>query len=172
MEAAGGPVEIRKATREDADALIGLIIELAHFEKLVPPDADAQRRLVEDGFGPRPRYDAYLAFADGVACGYAFVFETYSTFLALPTLYLEDIFVKKEFRGRGAGLALFRKVVEEARDRGCGRLDFVVLDWNTGAQDFYKRLGVKHLDNWYNFRLTRVGFAGLLESTSASQEGK
>ena len=161
-DATPSTVSIRKAVFDDGDVLLGLIEELAHYEKLVPPDDAARARLMEDGFGPHPRFDAYLAEVDGVTCGYAFVFETYSTFLARPSLYLEDLFVQPQFRGRGVGLALFRKCVEEAERRGCGRLEFVVLDWNTSAQEFYKSLGVKHLEDWYCFRLTADKFKQVL----------
>ncbi len=155
-------VTIRKAVFEDGDVLLGLIEELAHYEKLVPPDDAARARLLDDGFGAHPRYDVYLAEVNGVVCGYAFVFETYSTFLARPSLYLEDLFVQPQFRGHKAGLALFRKCVEEAGRRGCGRLEFVVLDWNTSAQEFYKSLGVKQLEDWCCFRLTADKFKQVL----------
>jgi GNAT superfamily N-acetyltransferase len=155
-------VTIRKAVASDSAAVIQLILGLAEYEKLDPPDDAAQKRLLNDAFGEHPRFDIYLAEAGGNVCGYAFVFETYSTFLALPTLYLEDIFVMPEYRGAGAGFALFRKCVEEAERRGCGRLDWVVLDWNKLARDFYARLGATHLDNWCNYRLTRDQFPRIL----------
>ncbi len=155
-------VIVRKAQPADAAVMLDLITALAHYEKLDPPDAAARERLVRDAFGEKPRFDVYLAEADGTVCGYAFVFETYSTFLALPSLYLEDVFVLPEFRGVGAGMALFRKCVEEADRRGCGRLEWVVLDWNQLARDFYHRLNATHLDNWCPYRLTRNQFAGIL----------
>ena len=93
-----------------------------------------------------------------IVVGYAFMFETYSTFLALPTLYLEDLFVLPEHRKRGAGSALFRAVVAEAGRRGCGRVEWVVLDWNMLARNFYHRVGARHLDDWCYYRLTRDRF--------------
>lgn len=146
-------VKVRKASPEDAQAILGLVVELATFEKLPPPDEAAQKRLIEDAFGPRPRFEIFLAEVDGRVVGYAFVFETYSTFRALPTLYLEDLFVLEEFRGRRVGYALFKHCAQEAVKRGCGRYEWTVLDWNTHAIDFYKRLGANHLHDWYLYRL-------------------
>ena len=148
-------LEVRRARPAEAGVLLELIRGLAEYEKLAPPDEAAQQRLVRDIFGERPRLDAFLVFAGGAAAGYALVLETYSSFLALPTLYLEDIFVLPEFRGCGAGKALFRAMVREARDRGCGRMEWVVLDWNTSAQEFYRRHGAEPLSDWITMRLTR-----------------
>lgn len=150
------PITIRRAEREDADALLALIVALAEFEHLPPPDVDAQARLVADGFGARPRYEAYLAETgetNGPA-GYAFVFETYSTFLARPTLYLEDLFVMPQWRGRGLGSALLFHCLGLARERGCGRIEWTCLDWNTPAQAVYEKMGARKMDEWYLYRLT------------------
>lgn len=147
-------IEVRRARREDAPVLLDLIRGLAEYEKLAPPDEAAQARLVRDMFCDCPRLDAFLVYVDQRPAGYALVLETYSSFLALPTLYLEDIFVLPEFRGRKAGSALFRAVATEACDRGCGRMEWVVLDWNTTAQEFYKRYGAKPLSDWITMRLT------------------
>ena len=158
------PVTIRKAVSADSDSVIRLVLGLAEYEQLPPPDEAAQRRLLNDAFGERPRFDILLAEVEGRVCGYAFIFETYSTFLALPTLYLEDMFVEPQDRGFGVGYALFRRCVEEAEARGCGRLDWVVLDWNRLARDFYARIGAAHLENWCNYRLNRDQFAGILDA--------
>jgi len=156
-------IEVRRARPEEAPILLELIRALADYEKLDPPDADAQQRLVRDIFGDKPRLEAWLAFVDGAAAGYALTFETYSSFLALPTLYLEDIFVRPEYRGRGAGAALFRRLVEEARRRGCGRMEWVVLDWNRPALEFYERFGAQRLKEWITMRLTRADFERILQ---------
>lgn len=148
-------IEVRRARPGEAEILLELIRGLAEYEKLAPPGEAAARRLVRDIFGERPRLDAFLVFADGRAAGYALVLETYSSFLALPTLYLEDLFVLPEFRGCGAGKALFRAMVREARQRGCGRMEWVVLDWNTPAREFYRRHGAEELKDWITMRLTR-----------------
>lgn len=158
MEAAGEKsFTLRRATRPDSAGLIKLIIALAEFEKLEPPDAEAQGRLVEHGFGERPRFETWLGFVpearDPVA--YAMVFETYSSFLARPTLYLEDIFVLPEFRGRGIGAGLLRHCIELAHDRDCGRVEWTCLDWNTRAQCVYEGLGARRMSEWYLYRLTR-----------------
>jgi GNAT superfamily N-acetyltransferase len=154
-------VKIRKATASDADLLISLILGLAEFEKLEPPDEAAQQRLVADAFGSRPRFDVFLAEVEGKVAGYAFTFETYSTFLALPTLYLEDLFVLPEFRSKRVGYALMIFLAQEAVKRGCGRMDWTVLDWNEHAIEFYKRLGGEHLKEWYYYRLDRAALERL-----------
>jgi GNAT superfamily N-acetyltransferase len=159
-------VEVRKAQAADADLLIRLIIGLAEFEKLPPPDEAAQKRLLQDAFGPRPRFDVFLAEVGGRVAGYAFVFETYSTFLAQPTLYLEDLFVMPEFRKLRIGYAMMLYLAGEALRRGCGRLDWVVLDWNHNAIAFYERLGARRLADWLPYRLDRAGLERLLNAGS------
>ncbi len=156
-------IAIRQATPGDAEAIIRLVVALAEFEQLPPPDEAARARLLADAFAPRPRFDIFLAEIDGQAVGYAFVFETYSTFLALPSLYLEDLFVLPEFRKSGVGYALFMRCVAEARGRGCGRLEWVVLDWNENAINFYERLGARHMTEWLPYRLDRDALDRLAE---------
>jgi GNAT superfamily N-acetyltransferase len=145
---------VRRAVESDGQALLSLVDALADYEKLPRPSADARERLVRDMFGPKRRIDGLLAFMDGYPVGYAIILETYSSFLALPTLYLEDLFVLPEYRGRKAGLALFEEVRAEARRRGCGRIEWTVLDWNQLAIDFYDRLGAKHMKEWQLYRIT------------------
>lgn len=157
------PVEVRRARPDEAQTLIDLILGLAAYEKLTPPDEAAQQRLIRDIFGDKPRLDAWLAFVDGVPAGYALALETYSSFLALPTFYLEDIFLLPEFRGRGAGAAMMREMVAEADRRGCGRMEWVVLDWNRLALDFYAKFGAKQLSDWITMRLTRDDFSRILK---------
>jgi GNAT superfamily N-acetyltransferase len=135
-----------------------LIDALADYEKLKPPTDEAKQRLLADAFAERPRFTILLAESDGDICGYAFLLETYSTFLALPTLYLEDLFVLPEFRSTGAGSALFQAVKDEAKARGCGRVEFVVLKWNQLAKDFYHRKGGKHLEDWDFYRVDAADF--------------
>lgn len=147
-------VRVRRAAPEDADALLELVDALADYEKLARPTPEARERLLRDGFGPAPRFQAYLAELEGQPVGYAITFETYSSFLALPTLYLEDLFVLPEARRHGVGGALFRHLAAEAVRRGCGRMEWVVLDWNQLAIDFYDKLGARHMNEWYMYRLT------------------
>lgn len=148
-------IRVRKTLPLDAPVLLRLIIALADYEKLSPPDSEAQQRLVRDLFAERPRVESMLAEVDGVPVGYTFFFETYSTFLALPTLFLEDLFVLPEYRGMGAGSALFRAMAELAYARGCGRMEWTVLDWNQPSIDFYERYGAKRSSDWLPYRLTR-----------------
>jgi GNAT superfamily N-acetyltransferase len=157
------PVTVRKAERADGQTIISLIRALASYENLEPPDEAACARLVADAFAERPRFDVFLAqAADGQVVGYAFVFETYSTFLALPTLYLEDLFVLPEHRSIGAGRALFRHIIAEADRRGCGRLEWMVLDWNELAHGFYRKFNATKMDSWQLYRLTSDQFGKLL----------
>jgi GNAT superfamily N-acetyltransferase len=149
------PPVVRAATPADAEKILKLVNGLAEYEKLPPPDASAQQRLIRDMFITPPRIQAFLAEIGDVAVGYAFIFETYSSFLALPTLYLEDLFVLPEYRSQKAGYALFTTVVGEAHRRGCGRMEWSVLTWNRLAIDFYVRMGATHLSDWAVYRLTR-----------------
>ena len=155
-------VMVRRAEPGDGPALLALVEALARYERLPPPDPAARERLLHDLFGPRPRMEAFLAEDQRATVGYAFVFETYSSFLALPTLYLEDLFVLPEARSRGAGGTLFRHVVAEAHRRGCGRVEFSVLHWNELARQFYARLGARHMKEWQLFRLSREEMKALL----------
>lgn len=150
-------ITLRRAERADAETVIGLIIALAEFENLPPPDAEAQARLIEHGFGDRPQFEVMLAEVEGVPSpvGYALLLQTYSTFLARPSLYLEDLFVLPEYRKRGIGMALLRHCVHTAFERGCGRMEWTCLDWNTNAQAMYEGMGARRMREWYLYRLTR-----------------
>jgi len=153
-------VIIRQMLPEDGLAFVGLIDALADYENLDRPDADAKARLLLVGFSERPRFEVRLAEVDGVVAGYAFFFMTYSSFLAKPLLYLEDIFVLTEHRGIGAGRALFDACVTEARARGCGRMEWRVLTWNEPAIAFYRRRGAQNLEEWHTFRLDGAALSG------------
>ena len=144
---------VRFSRKGDGNALLTLVNALADFEKLRRPSRAARARLMKDGFGKRKRFDSLLALVKGKPVGYAILFESYSSFLARPTLYLEDIFVLPEWRGRRIGLQLFRRVLAEARRRKCGRMEWMVLDWNKNAIDFYRRIGAKYMKAWHLYRL-------------------
>ncbi|MDR3709504.1 MAG: GNAT family N-acetyltransferase [Capsulimonadaceae bacterium] len=147
---------IRRAqSPEDGLALIGLIRSLADFENLPGPDDDAVKRFIAHGFERQPPlYEAYLAEdIDAGAIGYVIFFQTYSTFLCKPSLYVEDLFVLPEHRGAGIGKLLLTRCIQIATERDCGRVEWTVLDWNTAAQEFYKSLGAKHLSEWHLYRL-------------------
>jgi GNAT superfamily N-acetyltransferase len=147
--------EVRPATLADAETWLSLVDALADYEKLARPTAEARERLRHDAFGPEPRrIQVYIGELQGEAVAYAITCETYSSFLALPTLYLEDLFVLPSARRGGVGQAFFRYLAAEALLRGCGRMEWVVLDWNQLAIDFYDRLGARRLREWYTYRLT------------------
>lgn len=158
---------LRHATEEDAERWLALVDALADYEKLDRPRPDARERLVRDAFGPPPnRIQVYLAESPaGEALAYAITCETYSSFLALPTLYLEDLFVLPNARRHGIGRAFFRFVAAEALLRGCGRMEWVVLDWNQLAIEFYEGLGARHMREWYTYRLTAEQLADMAEVT-------
>jgi GNAT superfamily N-acetyltransferase len=161
-------IDVRKVTPADADIVLRLVHGLAEYEKLPPPDAAAQQRLIRDMFSTPPRIEVYLGEYGGLPVGYAFVFETYSSFLALPTLYLEDVFVLPEYRNKKIGFTLFTAMVKEAHQRGCGRMEWTVLDWNRLAIDFYNHLGARHMKEWQLFRLVREDMERILTGAEQS----
>lgn len=146
-------LEIRKAKKSDAKGIIDLVVELAKFEKLSPPDTKARKRLMDDAFRQKPLFQIITALSGNKVIGYAFYFFTYSTFLAKPTLYLEDLFVSEKYRSEGTGKKLFDELIKIAKKKKCGRLDFTVLDWNKNAMRFYKRAGAKAMKEWVLHRL-------------------
>lgn len=148
---------IREARRRDAAAFLSLVVALADFEKLPPPGAAARRRLVKDALGPKPRYRLWVAELDGRVVAYAIFFFTYSSFLARPTLYLEDIFVHPGARGRGVATAMMRRLAKEAVKNGCGRFEWMVLDWNRPAIRLYRGLGAREKAEWRLYRLEGTG---------------
>jgi GNAT superfamily N-acetyltransferase len=154
---------IRPAESADGESLLDLIDALADFEKLPKPDAAARKRLLQDAFGPRKRIDVFLGVLGGRIVAYAIVFETYSSFRALPSLYLEDIFVLSDYRGRQVGHRLFTYCVNEAYRRGCGRMEWAVLDWNRSAIDFYERAGARQLKEWLYYRLVRTDMEKIIQ---------
>ena len=139
------------------DEFVDLLRALADYERLEPPDAAAIGRLRRDAFGDDapPRFEAALAVnGTGKAVGYATWFHTYSTFLAKPTMYLEDLFVRDDSRESGAGSALFEHVRTLGARRGCGRMEWQVLDWNTLAREFYHRREATWMKDWLTYRIT------------------
>ena len=145
-------VVVRAATRKDATDIVKLIVGLAEFERLKPPDAEAKARLIRDIFNRRI-VNVFVAVINKELAGYALYFYTYSSFLAQRTLFLEDIFVRRENRRDGVGKALFLRCVKEANARGCGRMQWEVLTWNTKAMRFYEKFGARRLDDLVLFRL-------------------
>jgi GNAT superfamily N-acetyltransferase len=143
-------MKVRPYEKKDARDLTALIRALAKYEKLTPPSPAAARRLIAD-IGRRIR--VLIAEIDGRPVGYAIYLFTYSSFLARPTLYLEDVFVLPEHRRGGVGGKFFEALFQAARREKCGRIEWVVLDWNTPAHRFYRKLGAKPLDNWVTYRM-------------------
>ncbi|MBX7154473.1 MAG: GNAT family N-acetyltransferase [Bacteriodetes bacterium] len=153
---------IVKLSPEEFDSFFSLICALADYEKLERPSAEARERLYNDAFSDKPRYESYLVkLADGVPVAYCIVFETYSSFLAKPTLYLEDIFVLPEFRNMGIGTKVVKHLAKLAIERNCGRIEWVVLDWNQNAIDFYNNLGGLVQKEWLPYRITEDKFPQL-----------
>jgi GNAT superfamily N-acetyltransferase len=160
---------IRSATRADTAAITRLIRGLAEYEKLLDVVTLDEGRLGEHLFGPRPFAEVLLAEEAGEVIGFALFFPCYSTFHSEPGLYLEDLFVLPEHRGKGHGKALLAALARLALDRGYLRLDWVVLDWNKPALGFYRSLGAEPLDGWTVYRLADESLAALAGSAAESR---
>lgn len=149
--------KIRKAKKSDANEIIRLINQLALYENLNTPDTVSGKRLIKDAFRKNPLFNILLAERtigrEKSVVGYAFYFFTYSTFLAKPTLYLEDIFVEKEVRRNGIGKLLFDELIKTAGKHNCGRIEFTVLDWNRKALSFYRKYNAKVMNEWLFHRI-------------------
>jgi hypothetical protein len=159
---------IRPAEPRDLPAVIALIRALAEFEKLPGPDDAAAERFAAHAFGAGRPFELLVAEVGGEVVGYALFFTTYSTFLARPGLYLEDVFVRPDLRGRGIGGALMRRLAALAVERGHGRFEWTVLDWNVRAQAFYRSLGARILPEW---RVCRVEGEDLARLATAGPAG-
>ena len=146
--------QIRPAHVEDVPVILQLIRDLATYER-APDEASAtEEQLAEVLFGEKPAAEVLLAFEEESPVGFAVYFFNFSTWLGRAGLYLEDLFVKPEKRGKGYGRALLIELAKIARDRGCGRMEWAVLDWNEPAIKFYRALGAKPMNEWTVFRLT------------------
>jgi GNAT superfamily N-acetyltransferase len=155
---------IRPATVADVPIILELIRALAEYER-APNDVVATEEILNETlFGKKPAAEVLLLFENKTAAGFAVYFYNFSTWLGRPGLYLEDLFVRPEHRGKGYGRALLIELAKIARDRGCGRMEWAVLDWNEPAIQFYRKLGAKPMDEWTVFRLTRDGIAQLADS--------
>lgn len=147
-------LEIREANESDVPQIQKFIRDLANYEKLEHLVVATEAQLRETLFGSSPYAEVIIAEEDGAPAGFALFFHNYSTFLAQPGIYLEDLFVKPEYRGRGYGKALLARLAQIARERNCGRIEWAVLDWNEPSIAFYKSLGARRMDEWHTFRLT------------------
>ena len=144
----------RPATEADVPVIFALIRELAEYEKLTHEVVATAASLRETLFGPHPCAEALMGCVDGQAVGFALFFRNYSTFLARPGLHLEDLYVQPTHRGCGLGKALITAVARIAHERGCGRYEWTVLDWNTPAIRFYESLGAEMKGDWRIMRVT------------------
>jgi len=146
-------VSIRLGERGDVAVIARLIRALARYEKLDHEVTMDEARLEAALFGPHPYAETLIAEEDGEAVGFALFFHNFSTFLAKPGIYLEDLYVEESQRGKGTGRALLRRLAAIAVERDCGRLEWAVLDWNTDAIGFYERLGARPNADWTVYRL-------------------
>ncbi len=159
--------EIRTTTEADVPIILSLIRELADYERAPDAVVTNEAGLREVLFGPKRSAEVLLALEDEEPVGFAVYFYSFSTWLGQPGLYLEDLFVRPSARGKGYGRALLERLARIAQERGCGRMEWAVLDWNDPAIQFYKKLGAEPMTEWTVFRLTQGGIARLAESGSA-----
>jgi len=157
-------MRILPATERDVPVLLELIRGLADYERLRDQCVATEDQLRKTLFGENPAAEALLAFVDERPVGFALFFTNYSTFLAKPGIYLEDLFVRPDARGQGIGKALLVKIAQIAAERGCGRVEWSVLDWNEPAIRFYQSLGAVAMSEWTIFRLTGESLAKFKES--------
>ena len=161
---------IRSARVEDVPIILQLIRDLASYERAPNEVTATEEQLVDVLFGDKSVAEVLLAFEGKSPVGFAVFFYNFSTWLGRPGLYLEDLFVKPEKRGKGYGRALLVDLAKIARDRGCGRMEWAVLNWNEPAIKFYRGLGAKPMEEWTVFRLKRDGIAELAKSESIAKE--
>lgn len=159
---------IRFAQAADTPVILGFIRALAVYEKLEADCVATEESLRATLFGPRPYAEVLLIEEGGKAQGFALFFHNYSTFLARPGIYLEDLFVDPAARGKGYGKALLAKLAEIAVERGCGRLEWSVLDWNQPAIDFYLSLGARPMDEWTVYRVEGAALGALAAQAGVS----
>jgi GNAT superfamily N-acetyltransferase len=156
---------IRPADMADVPIILQLIRDLATYERAPNEVTASERQLADVLFGEKPSAEVALAFEEDTPVGFAVFFHNFSTWLGRPGLYLEDLFVKPDARGKGYGRALLVYLANVARDRGCGRMEWAVLNWNEPAIEFYRKLGAKPMDEWTVYRLTGDEIDRLADST-------
>jgi GNAT superfamily N-acetyltransferase len=154
-------LEIRPGTEDDVPLILSLIRELAEYEHLSHEVVATEEMLRDSLFGERRVAEVLLGYLDGEPAGFALFFHNFSTFLGRPGIYLEDLYVRPEFRGAGVGRAMLVRLARLARERDCGRLEWSVLDWNEPAIGFYKRLGASPVSGWTIYRVTGDALAEL-----------
>ena len=146
-------VKFRFAERKDCKIILEFIKKLASYEKM-SDDVVATESLLEEWIFDKKKAEVIFAVVDGKEVGFALFFHNFSTFLGRAGIYLEDLFVLEEYRGNGYGKALLKKLAQITRERGCGRLEWCCLDWNTPSVDFYLALGAERMNDWTTFRLS------------------
>ncbi len=159
-------IAITRATERDVPLILQMIRDLAAYERMADEVVATEAAVRESLFGERPDAEVIIAHADGEPAGFALFFHNYSTFLGRRGLYLEDLFVKPAFRGRGIGKRLLVELARIAVERGCGRFEWAVLDWNEPAIGFYKSLGAQSMDAWRIFRVAGDALTRLADSES------
>jgi GNAT superfamily N-acetyltransferase len=161
---------IRPATRADVPQILSFIRALAAYERAPEAAVATEADLERDGFGANPFYFCLIAEYNGQPAGFALSFFNYSTWVGRPGIYLEDLFVEPELRGLGIGKALLRQVAAIAVEKGCLRLQWAVLDWNTPSIEFYRAMGGEFLDEWRNVRVSGETLKHLADTSTESSE--
>jgi len=146
-------LQIRKAKESDAHVIVWFVRQLAEYERLSHEAVMTEESVRQSLFGPRPAAEVLLGYSEDKPAAFAVFFHNFSTFLGKPGLYLEDLFVVPEMRGRGFGRAMLVELARIARQRNCGRFEWAVLDWNEPAIEFYKKLGAVPMNEWTIFRV-------------------
>jgi len=154
-------LSIRTAKKEDVPLILEFVKGIAEFENLSQLVTATEESLMESMFGKIPYAEVFFAELDGITAGFTVVFHNFSTFVGKQGLYIEDIFVKPEFRGKGIGKALFLHCIKLAKERNCGRIEWAVLDWNP-ARDFYEHFGASIVDGWHIYRMDHDRFESSL----------
>ena len=167
---AGAPFRIRDAVPADVPVIGSLIRALAEYERAPDEAVATDDQIRETLFGPRRRAEVVIGAEGDEAVGFAVFFHNYSTWLGRPGLYLEDLFVRPEARGRGYGRRLLAHLAMIARERGCARMEWSVLDWNTPAIGFYRALGAIPMDEWTVYRLTGPSLGALADEAAGGRE--
>lgn len=159
--------QILAARKEDVPLILSFIRKLAKYEKLLDQVAADESSLQQSLFGARPAAEVLLAWHGENVVGFSVFFQNFSTFEGRPGVYIEDVFVEPEYRGRGIGRALFVRIAKIASERGCARLEWAVLDWNVRAVEFYRKMGAVAMDEWTVFRLNGAALNRLAEAAES-----
>ncbi len=163
--AAASAVTFRAATRADIPVILGLIRELAEYERLAREVVATEEILTRNLFGPRAYAECLIGEVGGQIAGFTLFFHNFSTFLGKPGIFIEDIYVKPDYRSHGIGMGFFREIARLALERDCGRIEWSVLDWNEPAIKFYQKLGAKPQDEWTVQRLMHAEIEALAKSS-------